>query len=226
MAMAMTLRPSLLAITSSLLVSVLFGVPGLFGWGLFGCSSDQLEGAKAEVMETNIKLDLPPVPAFDIPSANPDGSHPVSEMRLNGKTFLDTEVRVQGTVLWIYDCGSAIRTPEMSDKDLKTILETQPERCTRPHFIIGESATTKVERGIEVVEYPRALRKDEEGMFGEEIEAEMMAALAALPEFKLGDSVLVTGQWALSSPRGFHNSEGLLTYGSMVNQSAPAAPAE
>lgn len=213
--MAVTLRPSLLAITSSLLVSGLFGV---------ACSSDELEGAKAEVMETNIKLDLPAVPTFDIPSANPDGSHPVSEMRLNGKTFLDTEVRIQGFVLWIYDCATAIRTPEMSDKDLKTILDTQPERCTRPHFIIGEAATMKIERGIEIVEYPRALRKDEVGMFGDEIEAEMAAAVAALPEFKVGDQVMVTGQWALSSPKGFHNSEGLLTYGSMVNMSAPAAP--
>jgi hypothetical protein len=213
MDMAVTLRPSLLAITSSLLVS-----------GLFGCSSDELEGAKAEVMETNIKLDLPAVPTFEIPKANPDGSHPVSEMRLNGKSFLDTEVRVEGVVLWIYDCATAIRTPEMTDKDLQTVLETQPERCTRPHFIIGESPTTKVERGIEVVEYPRPVRKDEVSALGDELVAEMEAALAALPPFKVGDTVMVTGMWQLRSPKGFHNSEGLLTYGSMVNLTTPAEP--
>jgi hypothetical protein len=221
MGMALTLRPSLLAITSSLGLSALLGVSGLFG-----CSSDELEGAKAEVMETNIKLDLPAVPTFDIPGANPDGSHPVPEMRLNGKSFLDTEVRIQGVVLWIYDCATAIRTPEMTDKDLQTVLETQPERCTRPHFIIGETATTKVERGVEVVEYPRAVRKDEASALGDELVAEMEAALAALPPFKVGDSVMVTGMWQLRSPKGFHNSEGLLTYGSMVNQTTPAAPAE
>ena len=193
--------------------------------GLAACESDELQGTKAEVAQTSIKLDLPAVPAFDIPKANPDGSHPVAEMRLNGKSFLDTEVRIQGIVLWVYDCGTAIRTPEMTDKELKNVLDTQPERCTRPHFIIGEDASTKIERGIEIVEYPRALRKDEEGMFGEEIEAQMALDLANLPAFKVGDSVLVTGQWSLSSPKGFHNSDGLMTYGSMVNQTAPV-PAE
>jgi hypothetical protein len=221
-----TLRPSLLAITSSLTMSGVFALSCLGLSGLSACGSEGLEGAKAEVAETSIKLDLPAVPAFDIPTANPDGSHPVTEMRLNGKAFLDSEVRISGTVLWIYDCGTSIQTPEMTEKELKTILETQPERCTRPHFIIGEPGETKIERGIEVVEYPRALREDEEGMFGEEMEAQMALDLAALPPFAVGDSVLVTGKWALSSPKGFHNSEGLLTYGSMVNNSAPAAPTE
>jgi hypothetical protein len=194
--------------------------------GVFACSSDELEGAKAEVVETNIKLDLPAVPQFVIPTPNPDGSHPVAEMRLKGKSYLDTEVRVEGTVLWIYDCATAIRTPEMSDKDVKKILETEPERCTRPHFIIGEAGDAKVERGIEVVEYPRPLRKDEKKALPDELIAEMEAALAALPPFKVGDDVTVTGTWALRSPKGFHNSEGLLVYKSMVNNSAPAEPTE
>lgn len=209
--MGVTLRPTLLAITSGLLLS-----------GLFACSSDELEGAKAEVMETNIKLDLPAVPEFVVPQANPDGSHPVAEMRLNGKSFLNQEVRIKGTVLWIYDCATAIRTPEMSDKDLQNILATEPERCVRPNFIIGEDASSKTERGIRVVEYPRPIRKDEKSALGDELVAEMEAALAALPEFAVGDEVLVTGMWDLKSPKGFHNSEGLLTYGSMQNLSAPA----
>lgn len=189
--------------------------------GLFACSSDELEGAKAEVVQTNIKLDLPAVPEFVVPRPNGDGSHPVAEMRLNGKSYLDTEVRIKGTVLWIYDCGTAIRTPEMSEKELKEILATQPERCTRPHFIIGDTADTKIERGVEVVEYPRPIRKDEKSALGDELVAEMEAALAALPPFAVGDEVMVTGQWALRSPKGFHNSEGLLTYGSMENLSNP-----
>lgn len=177
-------------------------------------------------METSIKLDLPAVPDFVIPKPNPDGSHSVPELRLNGKSFLDTEIRARGVVLWIYDCATAIRSPEMSDKDLKTILETQPERCTRPHFIIGEDASSKLERGIQVVEYPRPLRKDEKSALPDEMIAELEAALAALPEFKVGDEVVVTGQWTLKSPRGFQNSDGLLVYGSMENLSAPAAPTE
>lgn len=198
-----------LAITSSLLLS-----------GLFACSSEELKGAEAEVVDTNIKLDLPAVPAFTIPTANPDGSHPVPEMRLNGNSFLDTEIQIQGTILWIYECATAIRTPEMTEDDLKTVLETEPERCTRPHFIIGE-AGAKVERGIQVVEYPRPIRKDEKTAMPKEMIAEMEASLAALPAFKVGDDVTVTGTWALLSPKGFQDSRGLLAYKSMTNASVP-----
>ncbi len=218
--MAATLRPTLLAITSSLLLS------GLCVSTLGACSNDDLKGAKAEVVETSIKLDLPPVPDFVVPKANADGSHPIAELRLNGKSFLDTEIAATGTVLWIYDCATAIRSPEMTDKDLKNILETEPERCTRPHFIIGEDASSKMERGIQIVEYPRPIRKDEKSALPDEMIAEMEAALEALPEFKVGDKVRVTGTWTLKSPRGFHNSDGLLVYKSMDNLSAPVEPAE
>ncbi len=217
--MAVTLHPTLLAITSSLLLSGL--VPGLSA-----CSSDELSGAKAEVMDTSVKLDLPAVPDFVIPKVNADGSHPAPELRLNGKSFLDTQITAKGVVLWVYDCATAIRSPEMTDKDLKTILETEPERCTRPQFIIGETAATKLERGIQVVEYPRAIRKDEETALPDEMIAEMKLALEALPAFKVGDEVAITGQWTLKSPRGFYNSDGLLVYGSMQNLSTPAAPVE
>lgn len=208
--MGVTPRSALLAITSGLLLS-----------GLFACSSDELEGVEAEVEETNIKLDLPTVPDFVVPQANSDGSHPIAEMRLNGKSFLAQEVRVKGTVLWIYDCATAIRTPEMSEKDLKTVLDTQPQRCTRPHFILGDGAGAKTELGVQVVEYPREVRKDEKKARPDELVAEMEAALAALPDFKVGDEVVVTGMWELKSPKGFQNSDGLLIYGSMVNLSSP-----
>ena len=226
--MAATLRPTLLAIASSLLLSgpvaVGLGVTGLgLATTLGACSNDDLSGAKAEVMETSIKLDLPPVPDFVVPKPNPDGSHPIAELRLNGKSFLDTEISATGTVLWIYDCATAIRSPEMTDKDLKTILETEPERCTRPHFIIGEDASSNMERGIQVVEYPRPVRKDEKTALPDEMVAELEAAFAALPEFKVGDEVRVSGQW---TPKGFHNSDGLMVYGGMENLTTPAPPEE
>src|SRR5690349_10201763 len=113
-----------------------------------GCKKDQLEGAKAEVQETSIKLDLPAVPDFAMPQPNPDGTHPVSEMRLKGNKFLDTEVKVKGYVVWIYDCATAIRTPEMTDKQLATLLENEPERCSRPHFTVADKPDTPPDRGI------------------------------------------------------------------------------
>jgi hypothetical protein len=208
--MRATFRLGILVSTSSILLS-----------GLFGCNSDELEGAKAEVVDNKIQLDLPAVPDFKMPKPNPDGSHPVAEMRLKGNAYLDTEVKVKGVVLWIYDCATAVRTPEMSEDDVKKLLETQPDRCTRPHFVMGDTRESKTERGIMVVEYPRPLRKDEKKALDKEIIKEREAALALLPAFKVGDEVMVTGKWALKSPLGFQSSDGLLVYQTMENLSAP-----
>ena len=195
------------------------------------CAKEQLQGAKAEVQETSIKLDLPAVPDFAMPQANPDGTHPVQEMRLKGNKFLDTEVQVKGHVVWIYDCATAIRTPEMTDKEVSKILEDEPERCSRPHFTIADRADTPPDRGIWVVDVPRPLRKDDK-LLGKEIVAQMEAEWKSLPPFKVGDEVVVTGTWALVSPKGFRHSDGLIVYKSMQNLSsggpetanAPGAP--
>lgn len=179
-----------------------------------GCQRDQLQGAKAEVQKTSIKLDLPPVPDFVMPQPNADGTHSVAEMRLKGKKFLDTEVKVKGYVVWIYDCATAIRTPEMTDKELAKILEDQPERCSRPHFTIADKPDTSPDRGIWVVDVPRPLRKDDKNL-PKEIYAQMKADWKALPPFKVGDQLVVDGTWALVSPKGFRHSDGLLVYKSM-----------
>jgi len=176
-----------------------------------GCQKDQLQGAKAEVLKTSIKLDLPAVPDFVIPQPNPDGTHSVAEMRLRGNKFLDTEVKVKGNVVWIYDCATAIRTPEMTDKELAKTLEDQPEKCIPPHFYVGDKADTPPDRGIWVVDVPRPLRKDDKNL-PEPMRREMEARWKALPSFKLGDEVVVTGKWAQESERRFRNSDGLLVY--------------
>ncbi len=176
-----------------------------------GCQKDQLQGAKAEVQKTSIKLDLPAVPDFVMPQPNPDGTHSVAEMRLRGNKFLDTEVKVKGYVVWIYDCATSIRTPEMSDKDVAALLADQPEKCIPPHFYLGDRPDTPPDRGVWVVDVPRATRKDDKNL-PKEILAEMAARWKSLPPFKLGDEVVVAGKWAQESERRFRNSDGLLVY--------------
>ena len=141
-----------------------------------GCRKADLQGAKAEVQETSIKLDLPPVPDFAMPAPNPDGTHPVAEMRLKGNKFLDTEVKVKGFVVWIYDCATSIRTPDMTDKQLATLIENEPERCSRPHLTIADRPDTPPDRGIWVVDIPRPVRKDDK-LLGKEILAQMGLSL-------------------------------------------------
>jgi hypothetical protein len=183
-----------------------------------GCQKDQLQGAKAEVQKTSIKLDLPAVPEFVMPQPNTDGTHSVPEMRLRGNKFLDTEVKVKGYVVWVYDCATSLRTPEMSDKDLAKMLEDDPGKCHPPHFYLGEKADTPPDRGIWVVDVPRAPRKDDKNKPDEE-RASLEARWKSLTPFKIGDEVVVTGKWSLESERRFRNSNGLLVY---KNDCSPA----
>lgn len=216
----------------SLLPAVLAGALGALSPA---CKPDELQGAKAEVEETNIKLDLPAVPDFTAPAANPDGTHSVQEMRLKGNKFLDTAVRVKGHIIWIYDCATSIRTPDMTDAQLKKLLTDEPERCSRPNFYLGDAPDTPADKGIWVVEVPRLPRPDEKK--GDPEGSKLAeAAFKAMPAFKLGDQVIVSGNWALTSPKGFRNSDGLLVFGTLENAStgqvgtappggaAPAAP--
>ncbi len=196
--------------------------------GVLACEDpEELKGAEGEVKETNVKLDMPAVPEFNVPQPNADGSHSVAEMRLRGNRYLGTEVKIKGHVIWIYDCATSIRTPEMSEEDLKKMLTEQPELCHRPNIYLGDKADTPADRGIWLVEVPRAPREDEVKTLDETTLQEMKAAWEALPPFKLGDEIVVSGMWELSSPRGFKNSNGLVVYKSLQNLTTPApAPGE
>lgn len=187
-----------------------------------GCKQDEFEGAAAEVKNTNIKLDLPAVPDFKMPSPNPDGTHSVKEMRLQGKKYMGKSVPVKGYVLWIYDCATAIRTADMSEKDAQKLIDEDPTRCTRPNFYIGDDPKAPTDKGVWVVENPRPPRPDEKKNLPKEELKAMIDAYKAVPPFKVGDEVVVTGSWALSSPRGFRDSDGLLVFESMKDTSQPA----
>jgi len=188
-----------------------------------GCEHADLQGPASEVKEHNIKLDLPAVPEFDIPEPNADGTHSVREMRLRGDRYLGTEVKIKGYVLWIYDCPTALRTPEMTDKELQRILRDEPERCNIPHFYLGDEANSPADKSVWIAEVPRAPRKDELKAGDEELVAQMKAAFEAMPKFSVGDQLTVSGTWETSSPRGFKREEGLLVYGGLQNLSQAAA---
>jgi hypothetical protein len=186
---------------------------GLVTTGLFACKEDELQGAKAEVTKSTVKLDMPPVPAFDMPQANADGTHSVREMRLKGRKLIDTEVQVKGYITWIYDCAAEMRKPGMSDKDVAKAIETDPSRCNRPHLYLGDNANTPEDQSLWVVEVDRELREDER----KGLSKDDLAKIAPVPVYKLGDEVLVVGEWKQTSPHGFAKSDGLLVYKCMKN---------
>ncbi|MBP6629169.1 MAG: hypothetical protein KBG28_09940 [Kofleriaceae bacterium] len=178
-----------------------------------GCEKDQLKGPAAEVKAHNIKLDLPAVPSFDLPKPNADGSHAVKEMRVRGKKYLNTEVTIKGYVTWAYDCMTAIRKEAMTDAEVAKLIEDDPTLCERPKFYIGDSPDTPIEKSVWVVDVPRAPNKQEI----KNLPKEEIKAWPVPPPYKVGDEMIITGQWMQSSPHSERNSDGLLVYKSLTN---------
>lgn len=189
---------------------------------LFGCSKDKLSGPQAEVHKSEVKVTLPAVPDFALPT-NSDGSHSVKEMRVKGKKLLDTEVTVKGYVTWVYDCLTAVRQPDQSEEDAKKAINNDPQLCERQKFYIGDKPDTPAEKSLWVVEVPRPFfeielkRLPKEELKNPPPDKCDDKKKKNCPVYKLGDEVLITGDFKLNSPHSERNSEGLIVYKSMKN---------
>ena len=191
-----------------------------------GCDKDKLNGPEAEVRKAEVKLNLPPVPAFDLPPTPSDGSHTVKELRVKGKKLLESDITVKGIITWAYDCATAVRQPGMSDKDLQKMIDEDPTKCERPKFYVGDAADTPPEKSMWVVDVPRPYNKLElKRLPRDELrnpppdrcDPKGDAKKNACPPYKVGDQVEITGTWKLSSPHSERNSDGLLVYKKMKN---------
>lgn len=188
------------------------------GAGLSSCGEDPLQPPLPELGESTVKLDLPATPAFDVPEPHPDGTHSVREMRLKSRSLLDTEVRVKGYVVWIYDCVREMQKADETEAETRKKVEADPSLCQRPHFYMGDTPDTPGEQSIWIMDVPRKLRADELKHMGR---AER-AALPRVPDIELGNEVIVTGKWATQTDSGSTNSEGLLIYKDLENLSKAA----
>lgn len=199
----------------------------LVAW-LAACDKDKLKGPDAEVKKTDVKLDLPAVPAFDLPAASADGSRSVKELRVKGKKLLDTQVTVHGFVTWVYDCKATVRKPEETDKDLQARLDEDPTLCERPKFYIGDAAATPPEKSLWVVDVPRPYNtlevkriKKKDRIEPDRCEPDEKDKMKSVcPPYNIGDEVVITGEFKTSSPHSERNSDGLLVYKSMKNVTA------
>ena len=183
---------------------------------------------RPEVAETQIKLDLPAPPEFVEPKPYPDGSHSVTEMRLRSPKFLDQQVKVTGFVVFKYDLETCARdvgeklvreNPKLCEGKKDVIECTQkvgqkavadsPDRCDRPYFYLADAPNASFEKSIWIVEVPRPLRDDEKR---DPALVEAFKKAPPPPQLTVGQKVTVTGGWAIKSPQGFGNSDGLLVY--------------
>lgn len=196
--------------------------------GATGCETDKLKGPAAEVKKSDIKVNLPDVPGFELEPPNPDGSKQVKEMRVKGKKLLDSDIVVKGVVTWVYDCKTALRQPGMSDKDVEKLMYEDQTKCERAKFYIGDKPETPAEKSMWVVDVPRPFTKIElERLKTRKAQEEELKNPANrrcdakkkgdCPVYEVGDQVEVTGTWKLASPHGDRNSDGLLVYKKMKN---------
>ena len=189
------------------------------------CGKDQIQGPAAEVKKTDVKLDLPAVPAFDLPPAPADGGHSVKELRVKGKKLFETDITVHGFITWAYDCATAVRKPDETDKDLQKRLDEDPTLCERPKFYIGDGKDTPAEKSLWVVDVPRPynklemerMKKPERNLPDRCEPNEKDPKKNIRPPYAVGDEVSVTGTFKMSSPHSERNSDGLLVYKKMKN---------
>ena len=165
-----------------------------------------------------LAIDLPAVPTFDLPAGGPS----VRALRVHGAKLLDTRITITGVVTWVYDCATAIRNPGDTDRDLAKRIAEDPTLCERPRFYVGDTAKTPPEKSLWVVDVPRPYNKLElERIPKAERSApdrcEPGAKISVCPPYRVGDAVIVTGDFKVSSPHAERNSDGLLVFASMKN---------
>ena len=120
------------------------------------CDKDKLKGPDAEVSKTDVKLDLPAVPAFDLPAgacrwlalgqgAAGQGQE-AARYRGHGPRLRDLGVRLQ-------DGDSQAGRDRQGRADSAS---TRIRRCaSAPKFYIGDTAETPAEKSLWVVDVPR-----------------------------------------------------------------------
>jgi hypothetical protein len=156
----------------------------------------------------------PAAPSKPAPPEPVDGVYVPAYIKVNGMKLLDQRITVKGTVVWIYDCVEdvAAQQPDKSREEIKTLVTRKPQLCKRPHFLLGDRKTTPVDRAIMVAEVPRPIRADERIS----LPKDQVAAWPEVPSLAVGQEIKVEGTWALNSPKGFANRDGLLVYGRLV----------
>jgi hypothetical protein len=192
-----------------------FGFGVSFFWALAGLTLSSGEARAQGQALPPIKVNLPPSPNFDratAPEQHPTGELSVYGLRKTMSKYLDKDVRVKGYLLQLYECPAEIRkcneiqaaTTKRAKKAGKSAPEPASEApeggcrpCDQPHFFIGDTPTTKLERSLLVADYP--IKDWETGK---------PKPLVVEP----GAEYVVTGTFSINSMTGFAASNGLIIH--------------
>jgi hypothetical protein len=166
-----------------------------------------------------IKVNLPPSPNFDAPTAPvqyPTGELSIYGLRKGMSKYLDKDVRVKAYLLEVYECpaeqrkcndDAAAKAKKEKRKPAKAdappvpaaaAAEKGPCRpCDQPHFYLADTPQAKKERALLVADYPV-----------KDWETGKPKPLVA----KAGEQFIVTGTFAINSITGFAASNGLIIH--------------
>ncbi|HEX7843049.1 MAG TPA: tetratricopeptide repeat protein [Kofleriaceae bacterium] len=175
---------------------------------------DDLPGPELEVMNHAPRIATPEIPSFELPPTEP-GLRSPRELRVRGRPWLGTEVKVKGYVTWVYDCVEvlAVANPKASRAQIQAAIHGDPALCHRPAFSLGDARDTSRDASISVV-------APEPG--GGTSQGGESRAGPAIPTLADGDYVSVTGRWSVPASPALHDAEGVLVW-STVERAAPAA---
>jgi hypothetical protein len=181
-----------------------------------------------------IKVDLPPPPNFNVsnaPEQYPTGEFSIYGLRKKLKQNLDKDVQVKAYLLEIYECPAeqrkcndelAVKSKKEKMKAAKAAAKAAKKGgepppvaeaprapggcrpCDQPHFFMGDTPTTKLERALLVADYP--LKDWNTGK---------PKPLVA----KTGEQYIVTGNFAINSIGGFAASDGLIIHKKLTDAS-------
>jgi hypothetical protein len=172
---------------AGLLLCLPAAVTCLLAAGCGGGSSGATLGAEPSNALPPIKVDLPPAPPFTPP---------------------DVPIKTPDGIYSIY--GLRKEKAKTLNQEIKVkgyLIEVYqcpvcPKKqvckaCDQPHFFIGDKPDTKKEKALMVVDYLGPKQKP--------------------PALTVGKQYEVAGQFAINSPTGFGNSDGLLVFGKMTD---------
>ncbi len=170
-----------------------------------GCQSGNASGASMgpEPEATTlppIKVDLPTAPSFaasDIPEKYPDGAFTITGLRRNKRKFCAQVAPNQPVdAQCLLNKEAKLRAFLLEVYQCPVCPKGQTcKLCDQPHFYMGDKADTKKEKAMMVADYLAPKQKP--------------------PILTVGKQYDIDGTFAINTPGGFGDSEGLLSFGKM-----------
>ena len=173
-----------------------------------------------ERADAPVPISLPEVPPLTLPI--PASSYQaLAALQVRPRAYLDTDVRVEGYIVSIYDCVAATMARTHATRaDAERSIARDPTQCARPNFHLATTPDEPPDTGTWVVDVPRLPTAAERAY----LPREELAAWPPVPTLTVGARVVVTGHFSTTSPAGAASDGGLIVYSGLEQRLATQPP--